>query len=163
MIVRADEAKGISRAIVEYYLTHRQIGHTSALVDGLETATEARVAVVTSREATYFRDLGIGRDRVLPFGSLVTALRGARFPLVIDHHATMHLLHALLGWISDLEEENKNLEEVVWQARKAALSAIERAVLALTALSAAAEDAAAVARLVTTIGMLAAFVEEVRS
>lgn len=81
-------------AVVDYWNSNRQVGHTSLMVNGLSD-TKAILVVTTMHEADRFRGpLGL---RVITIHQLPESIKGQELPLVVDHHAMSVMIRDALS------------------------------------------------------------------
>jgi hypothetical protein len=98
--------KGILEEIYFYYMSHRQIGHTTVMMEGAKNSE----CLILVNDLQQGRELNIPEKRIVSLGSLMR-LRGKRQPLVIDHYAIQSIVGLSLKRINALEEENAKLKK----------------------------------------------------
>lgn len=102
--------------ILYYYNTHRQVGHTRTIVEGLKNNPQAKMIVGSSIQA----------HRNLPITAFSTTLRGQNIPIVFDHTAVEELCKFVFSnsggdlikeqqeKINKLSEENESLKKLIY-------------------------------------------------
>lgn len=106
------------KALINYYLTNRAVGHTTAMIDGVIKNTDTIVVVTNEGQAKNMRQR-IPDHSVMTLTNLDQQLAGIHDrPIVLDNDAIFLLLARLLEEIdnrdSRLEEAKKMLH---WMAQ----------------------------------------------
>lgn len=99
-------------ALVTYYDSTRQTGHTGLMMKGVLSADKCAVVAHNQAMEQYLRnhwDLGRG-TKIVTINNL-DSLRGTRLPLAIDNAALSELLREALEKIQDLTHDNEELEK----------------------------------------------------
>lgn len=116
-----------AQAIVDYYRTHRQIGHSRAQAEGWNRGQRVTVVARNASQAHLLASsfMGVGLY-VCPIGAVADgALRGQLSPLVVEHSALVDLLESLMREADEAEkgalafkfERDTWVEELKGQAR----------------------------------------------
>jgi len=86
----------IAETIVDYYLTRRQVGHTTAALRGVIGVRDAFLLVDSERFARSIVEQNNLQGQVITLGSIPDNLRGMSRPLVVEHQALAIILANLL-------------------------------------------------------------------
>ncbi len=106
------------QALLQYYVTNRQVGHTTAMLRG---ANNSKCLVIAAREHNYRRlmDMQRKRKRGKKYDALSLdgiqngALLGRRDPIVFDNEALYVLFEAAHRRITELENKIESIKIVV--------------------------------------------------
>lgn len=96
------------REILKYYDTQRQVGHTTAMIEGVKNSPKAIVLVNNMQHAGHVQAVA-GK----PLNIITTErmnLMGRNDPLVLDNFTTTEILRKALVCIVDLEVEVRGLK-----------------------------------------------------
>jgi hypothetical protein len=100
---RIMSTKGKLKELLQYYLTTRQVGHTTTMLNGIKD-DKVLIMSLTSKDAKVICQRN---DKALPISydafDYTFSLRGRRMPLLIDNSAMIVLLEDALREISRLE------------------------------------------------------------
>lgn len=106
------------QALLQYYVTNRQVGHTTAMLRG---ANNTKCTVIVAREHNYRRlmDLQQKRKKGKKYNATTLAgvehgnLLGHREPIVFDNEALWELFGAAHKRITELENKIESIKIVV--------------------------------------------------
>ena len=106
------------QALLQYYVTNRQVGHTTAMLRG---ANNSKCIVLVSREHNYHRLMELQRKRkkgkkynaITLDGVQNNGLRGHREPILFDNEALYVLFDAAHRRILDLERKIETIKSNV--------------------------------------------------
>lgn len=94
------KARITAEELVNYFSTVRQVGHTTRMIEGVNTNT-----IIVAHDMNWANNLAEKTDaKCFSLSSVANGnLRGYKIPLVLDNCATLVLLNDLLSEIERLE------------------------------------------------------------
>lgn len=101
----------VATELVQYYRLTRQVGHTTAMLNGAKNAVRT---IILAHDMNFATFLAKQCPNVVPISlGGIMKLRGRRKPLLIDNAAMAQILDGLLKEISELNKEISALRGVL--------------------------------------------------
>jgi len=100
------DIKQVLEELTAYYLTSRQVGHTTLMKRGTSNYEQKKLVMV--HNMSYGRDLGLLKNEVVSLHSL-DRLRGSDLPLAIDNGTLTTIFTMSLDRFTQFEEEIKRV------------------------------------------------------
>ena len=102
------EIKRVLLELTAYYLSSRQVGHTTLMKRGVSNYERKKLVLV--HNMSYGRDLGVPKNETITPNSL-DRLRGCDVPLAIDNGTLSEIFRTSLDAHCRLEEEKDKIKQ----------------------------------------------------
>lgn len=92
--------------LADYYLVRRQVGHTSAMLNGARSDKNIIVVVANKTQKDYIE---LPNEQMITIGELIK-LKGLKKPVLIDHYALQLMFYELNKELNDKKEQIEALK-----------------------------------------------------
>lgn len=92
--------------LVDYYFTRRQVGHTSAMLNGARSDKNIIVVVSNKTQKDYIE---LPKEQMITIAEL-DKLKGLKKPVLIDHYALQVMFWELNKELNDKKEQIEALK-----------------------------------------------------
>lgn len=122
--------KKILKELVTYYECTRQVGHTTAVIEGVKNKPKTIVITHSREMSNYYNRLHLdGFHNTISLDCVGNSLRGHNRPIVFDNAALHVIFNEALEKIESLEAKTSNQEKDVFDDIEVLSGDIEEVVI----------------------------------
>jgi hypothetical protein len=103
--------KNILKELVTYYECTRQVGHTTAVIEGLKDKPKAIVVTNSKEMSNHYKEVCSDELHTIRLDYIGSSLRGHNRPIIFDNAALHVIFSEALKIIENIETKNNSNQE----------------------------------------------------